>query len=95
MLKYLKGHIVDEVEGAIDYMEKAIERKGTAEGAQFRKMSEMELEHANALVKMFRNTPKPEDTKDADYADCQKEVLNTYVDAMGKLEAMKALYMKV
>lgn len=95
MLKYLKDHIVDEVEGAVDYMEKAIERKGTAEGAQFRKMSEMELEHANALVKMFRNTPKPEDMKDADYADCQKEVLNTYVDAMGKLEAMKALYMKV
>lgn len=95
MLKYLKDHIVDEVEGAVDYMEKAIERKGTAEGAQFRKMSEMELEHANALVKMFRNTPKPEDMKDADYAECQKEVLNTYVDAMGKLEAMKALYMKV
>lgn len=95
MLKYLKDHIVDEVEGAVDYMEKAIERKGTAEGAQFRKMSEMELEHANALVKMFRNTPKPEDMKDADYAVCQKEVLNTYVDAMGKLEAMKALYMKV
>lgn len=95
MLKYLKDHIVEEVEGAVDYMEKAIERKGTAEGAQFRKMSEMELEHANALVKMFRNTPKPEDMKDADYADCQKEVLNTYVDAMGKLEAMKALYMKV
>jgi hypothetical protein len=95
MLKYLKDHIVDEVEGAVDYMEKAIERKGTTEGAQFRKMSEMELEHANALVKMFRNAPKPEDMKDADYADCQKEVLNTYVDAMGKLEAMKALYMKV
>lgn len=95
MLKYLKDHIVDEAEGAVDYMEKAIERKGTTEGAQFRKMSEMELEHANALVKMFRNTPKPEDMKDADYAECQKEVLNTYVDAMGKLEAMKALYMKV
>ena len=95
MLKYLKDHIVDEVEGAVDYMEKAIEHKGTPEGTMFRQMSEMELEHANALVRMFRNTPKPDDMKDAEYAECQKEVLDTYVDAMGRFETMKALYVKV
>lgn len=94
MLTYLKDHIIEEVDGAIDYMKKALEYKGTSEGCMFRKMSEMELEHANYLTHMFHKTEKPEDMTDADYAAVQKAVLDKYVTAMGQYEAMKKLYWK-
>ena len=92
MLKYLKDHIIEEIDGALDYMSKALEHKGTYMGCTFRKMSEMELEHANALTKMFKDTDKPDEMSSAEYADTQKAVLDKYVTAMGKIEAMKKLY---
>lgn len=94
MLKYLKEHIIDEIDGAIDYMTKAVEHKGTQEGCTFRMMSEAELDHANKLTGMFKNTAKPEDMSDADYAETQKAVLDKYVTAMGQIESMKKLYWK-
>lgn len=94
MLKYLKEHIIEEIDGAIDYMEKALEYKGTTHGCTFRAMSEMELEHANKLTHMFKSQEKPEDMTDADYANCQKEVLDKYVNSMATIEAMKKLYWK-
>ena len=94
MLKYLKEHIVEEIDGALDYMSKALEHKGTPEGCTFRRMSEMELEHANALTKMFKDTEKPEGMTDSDYAEAQKAVLDKYVNAMGTIEAMKKIYWK-
>ena len=94
MLTYLKDHIIEEVDGAIDYMKKALEFKGTPEGCKFRRMSEMELEHANALTEMFKDEKKPATMSDADYADTQKTVLDKYITAMGQYEAMKKLYWK-
>ena len=95
MLMYLKNHIVDEINGALDYMQKAIEHKGTYEGCTFRSMSEAELEHANKLTHMFRSAEKPSDMTDKEYADAQKSVLDAYVDAMGQIEAMKKLYISL
>lgn len=92
MLKYLKEHIMEEIDGAMDYMTKAIEHKGTNEGCTFRMMSNNELEHATALTSMFRNTEKPSGMTDAEYAQCQKDVLDKYVDSMSKIESMKKLY---
>ena len=92
MLKYLKDHILEEVDGAVDYMTKALEHKGTKDGCTFRKMAEMELEHANALTKMFRDTEKPNDMTSEEYAATQKAVLDKYITAMGHIEAMKKLY---
>ena len=92
MLTYLKDHILEEVDGAVDYMTKALEHKGTKEGCTFRKMAEMELEHANALTKMFRDTEKPENMTGDEYAAAQKAVLDKYITAMGHIEAMKKLY---
>lgn len=93
MLKYLKDHILEEVDDALDYMSKALEHKGTPDGCTFRKMSEMELEHANALTHMFRNMEKPADMSSEEYGANQKQVLDKYVDAMAKYEAMKKLYL--
>lgn len=92
MLEYLKEHILEELDGALDYMTKAVEHKGTNEGCTFRKMSEMELEHANALTKMFKNTDKDVGMTEKEYSAAQKDVLDGYVDTMGKIEAMKKLY---
>jgi len=92
MLTYLKNHILEEVDGAMDYMTKALEHKGTKEGCTFRKMAEMELEHANALTKMFRDTERPENMTSEEYANTQKAVLDKYISAMGQFEAMKKLY---
>jgi len=95
MLTYLKDHIVEEVDGAMDYMTKAVEHKGTSEGCIFKKMADMELEHANALSKMFKEQKKPSDMTDVDYANTQKTVLDKYINVMTKIEAMKKIYYQV
>lgn len=92
MLKYLKDHILEEIEGALDYMEKAVTYKGTDWGCMFYKMSAMELDHANHLVKMFNATKKPSNVTDAEHAAMNKEILEAYSTSMGKVEAMKKLY---
>ena len=92
MLTYLKNRILEEINDALDYMKKAVEYKGTTDGCTFRKMSEMELEHANALTRMFKNTEKPSGMADNDYATTQKAVLDAYINAMGTIDTMKKLY---
>ena len=92
MLTYLKDHIIEEVTGALDYMAKAVEHKGTHCGEVFYQMATMELEHANALTKMFNKEDKPATMTDVEYGTAQKAVLDTYVSGMGKLENMKKLY---
>ena len=92
MLEYLKSHIVEEVDGAIDYMMKAIENKGTTFGTKFYKMSEMEVEHANCLTHMFNAMEKPQNISDASYASMHKEIMEKYASSMGKLEVLKRLY---
>lgn len=94
MLKYLKDHIVEEIDGAMDYMKKALEYNGTQTGCIFRQMSDMELEHANALTKMFKDMDRPAEMTDNEYSAVQKEVLDKYVTSMGQIEAMKKLYWK-
>ena len=90
--KYLKDHIVDEIDGAMDYMEKAIEYKNSPMGGKFYKMAEMELEHANCMTKMFNNLDKSEDITGEDYSKMYKDILDVYSTSMGKIEAMKKLY---
>lgn len=94
-ITYLKDKIIDEVDGAIEYMTKAIEHKGTTDGCTFRKMSEMELEHANALTKMLKEQEKPEGMTDEEYGNTYKMALDKYADSMAKYEAMKKIYYQV
>ena len=92
MLKYLTAHILEEIEGAEDYLAKAIEHKGKQCGQMFYSMAMMELEHANALTKMFNKAEKPKAVTDAEYAEMYKGILDAYSEGMGKVEAMKKLY---
>lgn len=95
MLEYLKDHIVEEIEGALDYMSKAVKYKAQAWGPKFYDMSMTELGHANCLTKMFIAQEKPEEMTDAVYAQMQKAVLDNYSVGMGKIEGMKKLYWNV
>ena len=95
MLKYYVSHIKEELDGAIDYMTKAVEKKGTQCGESFRTMAMMEVEHANNLLKMFRNSERPKTITDADYAEMSKSLLDTYTDSMNKLESLKKMYWTV
>ena len=95
MLKYLKTHIIEELDGAVDYMKKAVENKGHQCGETFRQMSQMELEHANSLLRMFRQQEKPKTVLDAEYAELQKAVLGAYTDKMSEIEALRKMYWAV
>lgn len=95
MLEYLKSQITEEIEGAIDYMAKAVEYKSKAWGQKFYNMSMTELEHANCLTKMFIAEEKPTEMTDSAYAQLQKAVLDSYSIGMNKIEAMKKLYWNV
>jgi hypothetical protein len=92
MLEYLKKHIIEELEGAIDYMEQAVAHKNDSCGSTFMKMSQAELDHANHLVAMFNKQEKPASVSDAQYAAMHKEIMEEYASSMSKVEALKKLY---
>ena len=95
MHKYLQEHIKEEINGAVDYMTKAVEHKKDQMGCMFRKMAEAELEHANALSKIFLTTEKSKEMTDAEYSEAVTAVMNYYNTGMGKYEALKKLYWEV
>jgi hypothetical protein len=92
MLIYLKDHIIDEINGAIEYMQKAVENKGAMCGETFMQMAKMETEHASALYKMFQKHEKPSSMSDKDYSMLLKEILDKFSDGMEKFESLKKMY---
>lgn len=102
MLEYLKNHIIEELDGAVEYWEKALELKGTEEGYWFKQMADMELEHANCLNQMFHKADKKEEnaskisttTVVKPINNMYKEILDAYTESMNKIQAMKKMYYK-
>ena len=92
MLAYLKDHIIDEINDANGYMEKAVEHKTKPCGEMFRSLAVMETEHASALYKLFQKQEKPIAMSDKDYAAMLKEILDKFSDGMEKFESLKKLY---
>lgn len=95
MLAYLKDHILEEIEGAMDYMSKAIEHKKDPCGEKFFKMSGMEIEHASTMLKMFNSIEKSKNITDAEYSSMQKAILDAYSNNMTKYNEMKKLYWSI
>ena len=94
MNEYLKNHIHEEIDGAIEYMSKALELKPIHPkySAKFFKMAEMELEHANCMLNMFNEMNKDAGMSDATYSEIVKSIMNDYTTNMTKIENMKKLY---
>ena len=90
MCEYLKDHIIEELEGAKDYMMKAVEYRITKPewSKKFYKMSEMEAEHANCLSKMFNSM----DTDEICHAEMYKEIMDAYNVNMLEVSNLKKLY---
>ena len=97
MHEYLRKHIVEEIDGAMDYLGKAIELKNGGMpkfAAKFYKMGTMEIEHANCMVKMFSSVPKPDTVSDKDFSAMQSAILDKYTGSMAKIEELKKLYLQ-
>ena len=94
MHEYLSRHIHEEIAGAIDYLVKALEwkSKNPDVAAKFFKMSDMEVEHANCMTKMFNMLEKPETLSDTEFSAMQKSIIDDYAQNMNKIEHMKKLY---
>lgn len=91
LCEYLKDHIMEELEGAKDYMSKAIELKERypAWGQKFYKMAEMEVEHANCMNKIFISM---DETDYPCHDSMYKEILESYTKYMTEISAMKQMY---
>ena len=91
MLEYIKEHIIEELQGAVDYWTKALENKDNNNGMIFRHMAEAEIEHANNLTKMLKHVEDSKNSK-MNSENIYKEILDEYTIAMNKIEAIKKLY---
>lgn len=91
MHKYIKNHILEELEGAVDYWNKAVDYKGNKIGETFKNMAETELEHANSLLEIFNNL-EPQNG----YIENQmyEDILDAYGKAMYNIAKLKRFYKK-
>ena len=91
-LKSIKENILEELKDAVKYMQDAIDNKGTEIGTWYCMMSKNEVEHAQMLTKIFQKTKKPDTVTEAQHTEMYKELMDSYIDHMTKLEAMKKIY---
>ena len=97
---YFKEHIIDELDGAKHYIEKAVECKAdgfTPWAEMFKKMSAAELEHAENLFKMFNDYYKQFDDKPdlRSYMEPFREELTCdYLRYSSQIKYMHEMYTK-
>ena len=91
MCEYFRDQIIDEFEGAKEYLSKAIEMKVNKPkwACKFYKMAEMEVEHANMLNNMFISMG---DTEESCHDSIYKEILEAYTKYMTEIGAMEKMY---
>lgn len=89
--QYLKEHILDELDGAKDYMMKAVEWKQRKPewSKHFYRMSEMEAEHATTLTKMFTSV---NDEDELCLSKMYKDIMDSYNTNMLEVANLKKLY---
>lgn len=91
MCEYFRDQIIDEFEGAKEYLSKAIEMKVNKPkwACKFYKMAEMEVEHANMLNNMFISMGE---TEESCHDSIYKEILEAYTKYMTEIGAMEKMY---
>ena len=91
---YYNNQIRDELDGACDYIQRAITCKDTNSdrASTFAKMSEMELDHASKLLDMFKEDYSKEETRDSIYPQIKQLLLNMYAESYAKVKHMQELY---
>lgn len=91
---YYNNQIRDELDGACDYIQRAIDCKETNSdrASTFAKMSDMELDHASELLNMFKEDYSKEATSDSIYPQIKQTLLNMYAEYYAKAKYMQELY---
>jgi len=90
MYKYLKEHIIEELEGAEDYWKKAVHYRDSEIGHIFREMANTELQHANALFKIFNNLNEQKSM--STLLEYYEEIVAAYDTIMHNIEELKKIY---
>lgn len=97
-LKYFERQIIDELQGAKDYIQRAIEIKPMSPkwGKTFFEMSSQEAQHAENLYSMFNEycskVTGSFDEIPAYIRDMRENVTNTYTECMTAIKAMHSIY---
>lgn len=91
-LEYLKEHILDELDDAVDYMTKATEHKTDWMGKYFFNIAEQETVHANTLATMFNKVEKPANISEADHNKMYHAIMDKYSDTMARYEQLKRFF---
>lgn len=92
--KYFKEEICEELDGASDYLKKAIDTfKSHPEWSKkFWDMSEAEQNHAACLYKMFMELYSESEGKDPYMISMRDGIMNCFSSNMRRIEDLKASY---
>ena len=92
--RYFKEQICDELEGAVDYLKKAIDTVSEHPdwSEQFRDMADMEQEHATTLYKMFMEMYTEGKGADPRMSQMRDMIMDCFSTKMRKIEDCKATY---
>jgi len=92
--RYFKEQICEELDGASQYLKKAIDCVKTHPewSKEFKRMSEMEQEHATTLYKMFMEMYTGQETKDPWMEQMRDAIMDCFSRQMRKIEDLKATY---
>lgn len=92
--KYFKEQICEELEGACDYLKKAIDcMKHYPEWSKkFKSMSDAEEHHATELYKMFMDWYTNEENQDSHAQAMREGIMNCFSEYMRKLEDHRITY---
>lgn len=99
-LQYFKDHIIEELDGAEEYIQLAIELKAmdSSWSKNLVEMSSAELDHAFKLFKMFESycdlISKPYDEVPEYISECHKKVTKMYTRRSAEVRYMHDMYNK-
>lgn len=98
-VKYFKSQIVDELEGALNYIRKAIEMRLSypAWSKMFAQMSEAEVDHSSKLYDMFEEycrhvTEKNGGDTPSYLRSVHHELMDEYSEMMTKIHRLHEMY---
>lgn len=91
---YFKDEICEELDGASDYMRKAIDcfKMHPEWSSTFVAMSEQEQKHAANLYKMFMELYSESEGKDPHMSSMRERIMECFSNSMRKIEDLKASY---
>ena len=95
---YLKEHICEELDGAEDYIKRAIEIKAMdiSWAKMLHEMSQQELAHAGYFYKMatdyYSKVTSAYGTPPEYMEECMEEITDTYTDRVIEIKRMHEMY---